>query len=346
MVRQRQTRSRLADQGGGGGNYFASPSPDVKFVSTGCTTLDCVLGGGWPLGRVVNVVGDESSGKTLLAIEAMTNFTRQYKSGRCRYNESEAAFISSYAGALGLPLDKVQFVREEGDPTDTVEKFYDDLDVFIKKLGDRPGFYVLDSLDALSDAAELERDFGEGTYAMNKAKQMSQLFRRITSRVEQSNVCLFIVSQTRAKVNVAFGRKYTRAGGKSLNFYASIVLYLQHIGELKRTVKGAKRTVGVQIAARTTKNKVGLPFRGCEFPIVFAYGVEDITAGLDWLHENKRLGAVGLTLNEYKDLRKTAVRVGLTPSDREEWRMKVSEAVTSSWREIETSFLPKRGKYV
>lgn len=324
----------------GGGAYFPSSS-GLNFVHTGCTVLDLVMGNGWPLGRVVNVVGDQSSGKTLLAIEAMVSFAKKYPKGKICYHESEAAFSESYASALGLPLDRIDFCDSEG----TVEGFYRDVDKFLKKLGDQPGLYILDSLDALSDESELKRDLSEGSYGVGKAKQISQLFRRLAGKIEDSQVCLVIISQTRDRIGVSFGRKYSRSGGRALDFYASVVVYLAHIKEISRTIRGVKRSFGVEIKARCTKNKIGLPFRSCTFPIVFGYGVEDVTAGLDWLAEHKMLDSVGLTLREYKELRSKALHIKLAGEDHLEWQIKVSKAVRKGWRSVETSFMPNRSKH-
>lgn len=339
------TRRRLSKPDDGGRYFFASNDSQLQFVHTGSTVLDMVLGGGWPLGRIVNIIGDNSSGKTLIAIEAMANFALQYPQGKIRYREPEAAFLPEYAGALGLPLDRVELTRDDDSGPDTVEKFYNDLDKFLKKLKGNPGMYVLDSLDAVSDEAELNRGFGEASYGTGKAKDMSQMFRLMTSRIEDSRVCLLIISQTRDRIGVTFGRKYTRSGGKALDFYASIIVYLAHIKEISRTVESVKRPVGVQVKAKCTKNKVGLPFRSCEFPIIFGYGIEDISAGLDWLYEHKRLHLIDLTEKAYKDLKKIALRTGFSDSERTDIRSNVSTAVKKGWLEVEKSFLPKRGKY-
>lgn len=342
--KDRKRRARLGDEGG---TYFAAPSSQLQFIHTGATALDCIVGGGWPLGRVVNIVGDKSTGKTLLAIEAMANFARSYPDGKIRYREAEAAFLPEYAGALGLPLDHVQFARYEDDTgeADTVEKFYDDLISFLDGLDGQPGLYILDSLDALSDESEVSREFGAPSYGTGKARQMSKLFRQVTSRVEASSVCLTIISQTRQRINAGFGRQYSRSGGNALDFYASIILYLAHLREIRRTVRGVKRPVGVYIRAKCTKNKIGLPFRQCDFPIVFAYGIEDISAGLDWLRVNRCLSLTDLTVKEAKRLRKKALRVDLEPDELKKQRRKISRAVKKGWKEVEQSFLPKQRKY-
>jgi recombination protein RecA len=327
--------------------YFSSADSSIKFVHSGCTVLDCVLGGGWPLGRVVNVVGDRSAGKTLLAIELMVNFAHQYSEGKIRYRESEAAFSLEYAGALGLPLDRVEFTRNEqdGSEVDTVERFYHDLEKFLKRLNGQPGLYVLDSLDAISDEAEMGRAFGEATFGATKAKQMSELFRRMTGRVEASKVCLMIISQTRDRISGTFGRTYTRSGGRALDFYASIVVYLAHIKELTRTVNSIKRPIGVEVKAKATKNKIGLPFRSCTFPIIFGYGISDIVADLDWLLEHRRLDEVELTEKEFKSIRQKALHTTLPVAEERALRKKMARAVKDGWIEVETTFLPKHAKY-
>ncbi len=343
--KSRSKRRRLSESGG---SYFATPTSSLQFIHTGATPFDCVVGGGWPLGRTINIVGDKSTGKTLLAIEAMSNFARAYTKGRIRYREPEACFIDEYAAALGMPIERVEFSRKDDpDPAkaDTVENFHRDLKKFIKSLDGDPGLYILDSLDALSDEGEVGREVGEASYGTGKAKGMSEFFRKINNSIEASNICLIIISQTRQNIGVTFGRKYTRSGGSALDFYAAIIVYLAHVGEIRRTVNKVKRTVGVKVKARCTKNKIGLPFRDCEFPIIFAYGIEDITASLDWLKQNGCMSLSGMTLKDAKELRAKALKVDLTREEIATYRKSLSKAVKRGWREVETSFLPKQGKY-
>src|SRR3990167_1383032 len=129
-------------------DYFPGAGRKLKFISTGCTTLDCVVSGGWPLGRIVNIVGDKSTGKTLLAIEAAANFARQFPKGKIWYRESEAAFDEDYATQLGLPVKQVDFGDDGlGTIWDTIEDIFEDLDkqlTRLKKLN-VPGLYIIDS---------------------------------------------------------------------------------------------------------------------------------------------------------------------------------------------------------
>src|SRR3990167_3427011 len=233
-----------------GGAKVAPPST-LSFIHSGCTLLDLVTGGArgaWPLGRITNIVGDKSTGKTLLAIEACANFSRQFKNGRIWYREAEAAFDPTYAETIGMPLDRVSFGKHK---LDTVEDFYTDL---LKQTewcqeNDRPGLYILDSLDALSARKELERDVDKGSYGADKAKQMSQLFRKLIRQVEASKMSVIIISQIRDKIGVTFGRKTSRSGGHALDFYASIIIYLSHITTLTKIRNGQKRSTGIRIKA-------------------------------------------------------------------------------------------------
>jgi protein RecA len=330
-------------------NYFAigKDNSTIDFIASGCSLLDEVLGGGWALGRVSNVVGDKSAGKTLLAIEATANFALMYPKGLMRYAESEAAFDPPYAAALGMPVDRVMF-NPDGQPMATVEEWYADLEAFVLKCekARQPGIYVLDSLDALSDADELESDFNKDSFGGKKPKAIGQLFRRLVSRIESAPVHLMIVSQIRDKLNVTFGEKHTRSGGKALDFYASQVIWLAEIGKIRKTIAKVERPVGVNVKVRCKKNKVGLPFRECEYPIYFGYGIDDMTAGAEWLIDVCRedeLATLGLTKERYKQ-RIEALR---TTGEQEcrELRTKMAATVHRVWMSIETSFLPKSSKY-
>jgi len=320
----------------GGGAYFSAPTK-IECISSGCATLDCVLGGGWPLGRIANIVGDKSTGKTLLAIEACANFAKQYPTGKIWYCEAEAAFDKDYARALGLPLDRVEFVE-----CFTVEDLFEDLTKRTDEHpDDTPGLYIQDSLDALSDRAELKRGIDEGTYGAEKAKKMSQLFRRLNKRCSQKRFCVMIISQVRENIGVTFGRSVTRSGGKALDFYASQVLWLAHLGYITRQRSGIERKIGINVRARCDKNKVGLPYRDCEFPIIFGYGIDDVAACTDWLQDVKRLEEV--TDLDYKTFKKG---LGLIEAHEfDQVRTLLAEAVVKAWYEIEDSFLPKRLKY-
>jgi recombination protein RecA len=314
-------------------NYFLNEKTNHKFVSSGCTKLDLDLGGGYPLGRVVNIVGDSSTAKTALACEAITNFLRSYPDGRAAYRDAEAAFDAEYARSMGLPEKGVDLGESQ---IHTVEELYADLDVFLDeriKAGG-PGIYVIDSLDALSDAAEVDRDFDEGTYGATKPKQISKLFRTIIAKLEGSDVLFLVISQVRDKIGVTYGKKTTRSGGRALQFYCTQVLWLAKKGSLKRTIKGQERVIGIEVRAQIEKNKVGLAHRETEFTFIFGYGVEDLVTSLNWLKETKR--DAGIDSSKVHDLSYDEYAAA---------QGRVIPMVQKAWKEIETGFLPKRRKY-
>ncbi len=305
-------REVLKDKSKGGGSYFAAPAAGVSFFSSGCTVLDLALGGGWAKGRVANIIGDKSTGKTLLCIEACANFAMSEPKGRIFYREAEAAFDPAYAEALGMPIDRVEFGE---DPLDTVEDMFEDLSEIIKKVR-TPVLYICDSLDALTDRAELARDIDKGSFGTGKAKQMSQLLRRLIRQVHDERITIIIVSQVRSKIGVMFGPTTTRTGGRALDFYSSQVIKLSQRKTLVRTIGKTKRTTGMWVHAKVDKCKVGLPFREADFPIKFGYGIDDQAANAFYL---KEAGLNGIDIS--------------------------SKVVQDHWYQVEQQLLPSKRKY-
>lgn len=299
-----------------GGLYFGAPKKDVQFIKSGCTMLDLALGGGWARRRIANVVGDSAAGKTLLMIEMAANFALQEPKAQIRYREAESAFDNAYAEALGFPLDRVDF----GEPINTIEDVFEDLQKVVE--GARgPEAYIVDSLDSLSDRSEMGREIDEGTYGTGKAKMLSQLFRRLVRDMASKDITVFFVSQVRDNIGVMIGKKHTRSGGRALQFYSSQIAWLSQIGKISREIKGVKRVTGVNVLAKIEKNKVGLPHREAQFPIKFAYGIDDQKACLDFLKSTKM------------DVAKTASLEEL------------QRVCSDRWWEIENEFLPTTTKY-
>lgn len=325
--------------------YFVSEKPNYSFVSSGCAILDCVLGGGYPLGRITNIVGDKSTAKTGLATEALINFIQQYPEGKPAYRDTEAAFDLEYATAMGLSRDRVDFGDPE-QPITTIEAFMREFDGYLAERikTKTPGMYVIDSLDALSDEAEMGREVGEKTYGMAKPKLLSEFFRKSARKMMDSNVLLLIISQVREDINrVSFGEKYRRAGGKALDFFASQALWLAHVETLKKEINKVKRPYGIVIRARCKKNKVGLPLRECEFIFRFGYGVQDAEASVEWLKEVNRLKDANIGNGEVKEYLKALETMSY--KDYEQERTTITKVVKQVWPEIETTFLPTRQKY-
>lgn len=326
-------------------SYFASgDDKDMEFFSSGCGLIDEALGGGWVLGRVSNVVGDKSSGKTLTAMEAAANFAMAYPDGMVRYAESESAFDKAYAKALGAPVDRIIF--NERDPMRTVEHLYEDLNRRLDAWKDRPGLYVVDSLDALSDAAEMDREFDEGSFGGTKPKAIGKLFRMLVDRIEQQRVHFMVISQLRDKLGVTFGETKTRSGGKALDYYATHIMWLAEKGKIKKEINSVERIIGVDVQAYVKKNKIGLPFRKADYTILYGYGVDDLLAMASWAYEVKRdelMKDLGFSKNGYK------IRIGNIRNkggeEARDMRAKLRQLVRQEWAKIETDFLPLSRKY-
>lgn len=329
------------ESGSGGGLYFSSS--DLEFIPSGCALLDCVLGGGWCEGRIINIVGDPSTNKTGLSIEACANFLRKHPEGHVWYNETEAAFDPAFAEGLGLPVEdeRLEFVLE----CDTIESLFGHLDECAEECEDaRPGLYIIDSLDAMTDEAERDRKISEGSYGTGKAKKLSELFRRLNRRINSSNLTVIFVSQTRENIGVSFGERYTRAGGKALRFYSSQEIWLSNLGKVTRTVRGVERPIGIKIRCLVKKLKVGMPFRSCDLELIFGFGIDDLSSNIAWLKKVDRLGDAGLTEGQATQAIRKRMQADSDGSlgntaDR------VDHAVRKVWPEIEEGFIPKRRKY-
>lgn len=344
-----------------GGKYFTSPS-SCEMFSSGCTLLDCTLGGGWARGRVLNIVGDKSTGKTLLAEEALANFLLKYHKGKVKYREIEKAFDENYARALGIPVDRIDFDWEH--PCKTVENVFDELEKFSEECvkAKQPGLYILDSLDALSSEREVDQDFGAASFGTSKAQDMSKMFRLANQTWNDSDVTVLIVSQIRDNVGVTFGRTWERSGGRALDFYASQVVFLAKMKTLELTKASVTRAVGISVKAKADKVKVGLPYRECIFPVIFGYGVDDIQANVTWLAQVKRLSLLGLeTLDDMKEEKEkdskeedsktkhvnSYVKSVRSLPDPEYFAEKdrIAAITTKEWLDIEEKFAPTRRKY-
>lgn len=303
-----------------GGSYFASPKDPKNFFNTGSKLLSLALGGGWCENRVINIVGDKSTGKTLLCIEACANFALKYPQGKIRYRETEEAFDQLYAAAIGMPIDRIDF-GDPDNPLETVEDLVEELE-WRSQHAKVPELFLVDSLDGLPTRAELKRAIDAPTYGQEKAKYMSMMFRRIIKALGRAHITLIIVSQVRDNIGaMPFQKKHKRNGGKALDFYCSQIVWLSQLKRLVETKQNIKRVVGVLIKATMDKNKVGLPFREAEFPITFGYGIDDRKSCVEWLKQIRQPFKQSATL---EDLHKLVER---------------------RWYEIEVSFLPKSKKY-
>ncbi len=324
--------------------YFLSDDKDLEFVSTGCEVLNCVLGGGVALGRVTNIIGDKSTAKTALATEILANLLLQYPDAHAAYRESESAFDLEYVGALGIPVDRIDFGHEDW-PITTVEEWHDDILTYLDELEDAPGAYVIDSLDALSEEGEMTRNIRDASYGGDRPKKIGITLKQLTGKLkkQKSRALILIVSQVRDNIGVKFGDKLKRTGGKALDFYASQFLWLSHRGIITKERNGIKMPVGIKITAKCKKNKIGFPFRQCEFEYRFGFGIDDVKANLEWLKSVKKLKHVDLT--EKKITPFLEEMEGFSVSDYEDERTFIAEQTRIAWREVQETFMPKRSKY-
>lgn len=367
----RRARAKLSNPVG---SYFAAgrDKEDMEFSSTGCALVDEALGGGPVLGRVINIVGDKSTGKTGLAMEIMAQTLLRFPDAWARYGEAESAWDRNHAEALGMPVDKI-ILNPKGSRLETIEQWYEDMEECLDKYPDRPGVYVVDSLDAMSDAAEMEGEFDAGSFGGKKPKKIGELFRRMVGRLEAQRVMLVIVSQLRDKIGVTFGETKTRSGGKALDFYATHIIWLGERDKIKRTVSGVERVTGFNVEGAVKKNKAGLAFRKAKYPFLFGYGIDDLTASVEWLFEvgeEKSLWALGMRKKPPPRAKNRAALAAAEAADvidpgantrpyeevirevrdiggpaAQELRTKLTALVRVKWRDIELATLPKASKY-
>lgn len=272
------------------------------------------------------------SHNTLLCIEASRNFKTKYPDGRVFYREAESAFDEDYAAAIGMPVEEIDFLDPDVD-FNTVEDFYKDIDkcISICEKDNTPGLYILDSLDALSDEEEMKREFNKGSYGTQKAKNMSKAFRMITRRAAKANMAIIIISQTRDKISDMGLPGKTKGGGKAVNFYSSVILWLSHVQTMARVRAGIKRAYAIRVKVRCSKNKISLAHRQAEFVITFGQGIDDVQSNNDWLEDLKKDTEVfGVT-------RKTHDKHIEAMSDKEYWKEadRVADAVSSIWIEAD-----------
>jgi len=275
---------------------YSTDHPVPGFFPTGSTQLDLTFGGkGYPLGRIINIVGDFSSYKSGLGVEACINFHKTFPDGLIRYVDSESAFDEDYAEELGLSRETVNLARDDdGKPTvTTVKETMEDLLNFLKT-GDPtlPRLYVLDSLDALIDDILTDEEAASGYAGAKKAAAFTTLLNRVTARLSKSNCMLLIISQLRMNIGVMYGPKFRRAGGKALDFFSSAILWMNQVGILEDEIDRIKVPVGIESRVQVKKNKLGKPFREFRLVILFGYGIDDEMSCLEWLQKDMKVDSL------------------------------------------------------
>jgi len=265
---------------------------DIKdFVSTGSTMLDLAISnkpnGGIAVGRITELNGLESSGKSLIGAHILAE--TQKKGGVAVYIDTETSVSTEFLGAIGVDVQSMLYLHLE-----TVEDIFSAIEEIVSKVResdkDRLVTILVDSLAAASTNVEMEADFEKDGWATSKAIIVSKALRKITQMIGRQRVALVFTNQLRQKLGVMFGDPWTTSGGKALPFHSSTRIRLKNKGQIK---DAKKNTIGMTILAQVIKNRLGPPLRSCEFPLFFESGIDDIGSWLKVMKDHNIVKQAG-----------------------------------------------------
>ncbi len=296
---------------------------DIETISTGSLGLDIALGiGGLPKGRVVEIYGPESSGKTTLTLQVIAE--AQKIGGACAFVDAEHALDPVYAEALGVQMEDLLVSQP-----DTGEQALEIADMLVRS--NAIDVVVIDSVAALTPKAEIEGEMGDSHVGL-QARLMSQALRKLTANIKRSNTLVIFINQIRMKIGVMFGNPETTTGGNALKFYSSVRLDIRRTGALKR----GDEVIGNETRVKVVKNKVAPPFRQAEFEILYGEGISREGEIIDLGVANGLIEKAGAWYS-YGD-----ERIGQGKDNARTWLKENTEAAAKIEAELREKLLPRK----